>query len=158
MGIVFTEGAKRRITTEEAKNYKTKYSWVITEAYTYEDNEKDQYIEVPVGFLTDGSTMSPDVGMSWIFHDYLYSTHKFSNGNPCRRVEADRVMISVLKNTKYNHKVLSLYSSLYAGAVSMISYYNPPYAFSDAWTSSGERGPEFLKIYDSENDDSVDSD
>ena len=34
----------------------------------------------------------------------------------------------------------------YAGVVFMVSYYNPPFAFSSAWASSGERGPEFLDI------------
>ena len=53
-------------------------------------------MEVPVGFLCDGSTMSPDVGVSWLIHDYLYSTHKFADGGECQRVDADHIMMNIL--------------------------------------------------------------
>ena len=143
--MLVTEGTKRRITKEEAKIFNTRYSWVITSSYTYSND--DHYIEVPAGFLTDGSTFSPDVGVSWIYHDYLYSTHKFSNGQDCTRVQADRVMLNILRDTQYNSRVAGFYAAMYAGIVSMVSYYNPPYAFSSAWLSSGLRGPDFLENF-----------
>ncbi len=146
--MIVIEGTKRRLTQEEASAYKTRYSWVITSPYTYENG--DEYIKVPRGFLSDGSTFSPDTGNGWIFHDYLYSTHEFSTGDSCTRVQADRVMLNVLKNTRYENRCFGIYSALYAGAVSMVSYYNPPYAFSSAWASSGARGPEFLDLDDEE--------
>jgi len=142
--MIVTEGTKRRVTSEELKKYKTRYTWVITSPYTYEDD--NNYINVPAGFLTDGSTFSPDFGNGFIFHDYLYSTHEFSNGEECERVQADRVMLNILRNTRYESRFAGFYAAMYGGVVSMVSYYNPPYAFSSAWASSGERGPEFLEL------------
>ena len=139
-----TEGTKRRITILEAKNYKTNYCWVVTSPYIYEDG--DFRIEIPEGFLTDGSTCSPDFGTGWIFHDYLYSTHEFCDSKCCERCQADQVMINILRNTGYNSLASTYYASLYSSTVSLISCYNPFYTFSAAWESSGVRGPEFLQM------------
>lgn len=137
------EGTKRRVTSEEVQDYKTRYSWVITSPYIYENDENR--IEVPVGFLTDGSTFSPDWGLSWIFHDYLYSNHNFFDGKSCTRVQADQIMIDILRNTRYNSIWSTYYALIYSYIVSLVSYYNPPGCFSTAWNSSGLRGSEFLK-------------
>ena len=142
--MIITEGTKRRVTPEEVNQYKTRYTWVITSPYTYENG--NEYINVPAGFLTDGSSFSPNFYTSWIYHDYLYSTHEFSNGESCTRVQADRVMLNILRETEYTNRYAGFYAAMYAGVVSMVSYYNPPFAFSSAWASSGERGPEFLDI------------
>ncbi len=141
--MIVTEGTKRRVTREEVENFKTRYIWVITSPYTYRND--NNYIEVPKGFLTDGSTFTPDLGVSWIFHDYLYSTHKFTNDKTCTRVQADQVMLRILRGTKYDTRIEGLYVAMYTGTVSMISYYNPPNSFGSAWITSGERGPEFLE-------------
>ena len=138
-----TEGTKRPITREEGKKYKTRYIWVITSPYIFEN--EDCRIEVPAGFLTDGSTASPDFKSAWIFHDYLYATHKFSDGKPCRRVQADNIMVNILTHDEYENLGGRYYSIFYASVVTTMSYFNLFYGFSSAWDSSGARGCEFLE-------------
>jgi len=141
--MIVTEGTKRKITPKEIKKYQTKYRWVITSNYRYENNS--HIVEVPKGFLSDGSTFSPDFGSGWIFHDYLYASHNFCDNKECGRIEADQIMIDILKNTKYDGFISTYYAYMFSGLVYAMSYYNLFYSFSDAWNSSGSRGCEFLE-------------
>jgi len=125
-------GAVRKLTRYEKTLYPNyKYVTEIASKYTYGDYS----IEVPEGFLTDGSSGAPDYGRSWLFHDYLYATHEFTSGQVCTRKEADNVMERVLQ-----HEKLGWYCWLFVRA----SKLNPFWVFSRAWTRSGQRGPEFL--------------
>nr|QBK89659.1 MAG: uncharacterized protein LCPAC001_01690 [Pithovirus LCPAC001] len=54
------------------------------------------YICVHEGFMSDGCTRGPDVGYSWLFHDFLYDTHKTDLWIPCTREEADNIMLNIL--------------------------------------------------------------
>jgi hypothetical protein len=113
-----------------------KYCWVVTEPYEYHDDLNGVHITVPKGFLTDGSTGGPDYGCSWLFHDYLYATHCFDGNVYCTRQEADEIMENILRRENMN---------LYCKAVSFLSQVNLFWLFSDAWESSGKRGPQFLE-------------
>lgn len=96
--------------------------------------ENGEVIIVPAGFLSDGSSGGPDIGFSWLFHDYLYATHKIGD-RVITRKEADKVMASILRWER---------ASLYRKAFVIVSRVNPFWLFSRAWKSSGKRGPEFL--------------
>lgn len=125
-------GEVRNLTKSEKSLYPN-YKYVVggVSKYTYGDQE----VEVPKGFLTDGSSGAPDYGRSWLFHDYLYATHKFTSGQACTRQEADDVMERVLR-----HEKLGWYCWLFVRASNL----NPFWIFSRAWKNSGRRGLEIL--------------
>ena len=140
--IEVKEGTIRTLLEEEKENHETKYKWAVVHPYEYRCGDK--HIIVQEGFLTDGATGGPDYRCSWLFHDYLYSTHRFSNGRECERKEADQVMQNVLKQEREDGKLLeSTYAACFKWSVSQISYWNPLWCFSNAWESSGKRGPEY---------------
>lgn len=111
------------------------YKYVVLSEFIYESD--GVRITVPPGFLTDGSTYSPDTGYAWIFHDYLYATHKFDNREECSREQADNIMVHILNNERR-----STYSSIFH----CLSKMNIFWIFSRAWDSSGKRGPENYKV------------
>lgn len=131
--VIIEEGKIRPLTPEERERWESSgYCWVTLSQYRYK--YRGITVTVPPGFLTDGSSGGPDYGTSWIFHDWLYATHRFDE-RECTREEADRVMSTVLGKEKL---------SWYLSAFNLLSYFNPMWAFSRAWYSSGERGPEYL--------------
>lgn len=87
-------GTIRPLSKHERRIY-TPYTYVVETPFLYTRND-GQTVQVPAGFYSDGSTLSPDVGFSWIFHDYLYTTHEFTSGKLCSRQEADNVMVDIL--------------------------------------------------------------
>jgi len=126
-------GKLRKLTPHERKKY-PKYKYVTLSKYYYK--HKGKICKVPPGFLTDGSSGGPDYGVSWIFHDYLYATHKFESGEICSRQEADKVMKKILNGEK-----LTFYCWIFV----ILAKINIFCLFSRAWKKSGERGPEFLE-------------
>lgn len=137
-------GDYRDLTNEEKHD---DYVYAITVPYKYTDG-LGRTIEVPVEFLTDGASGPiPDWGHAWIYHDWLYATHKFSSGEECSRREADNVMAEVLKQENLN---------LYRLAFRILTRMNFLCLFSRAWKNSGHRGPEFVtvnEIVEQTNDD-----
>ncbi len=140
-------GQTRLLNDEELKKYDLYgFCWVTTQEYSYENGE--DLITVPIGFLTDGaSSIGPDAGCSWIFHDYLYATHKFSDGRECVREDADRIMVNILHQEAQEAEKLyqRFFYMGYKTIVSWITYYNIFSAFSSAWESSGLRGSLFIE-------------
>lgn len=132
--LKITSGPLRRLTSDERKRYKTsgyKYCTETEHRCEYGDIE----IVIPAGFLTDGSSGGPDYGRSWLFHDYLYSTHAYLDGTVCNRADADTLMVTILR-----------YEGMgwYLRAVSILASINPFWLFSKAWRTSGSRGPEYF--------------
>lgn len=109
---------------------------MVEKPYEYTLSDGSCSITIPVGFLTDGSSGGPDVGVAWLFHDYLYATHMFSDGTQCTREDADSIMADILRadNMLNYHRI---FVWLYT--------WNLCYCFSRAWASSGKRGPNFLE-------------
>lgn len=129
--IVITKGLYRRLTErEKLKNQSFKY--VIINPYQLKINGKS--ITVSRGFLTDGSSGGPDVGTSWIFHDYLYATHLYDDGSYCSQDEADQIMRDVLIFEGYN---------IYAFVYKIVNYLFK-YKFTQAYESSKKRGLIYL--------------
>jgi len=110
----------------------TRYKWVTEGEYIWTTH--DIQIKIPKGFLCDGSSGGPDFGHGWLFHDYLYSTHKIGD-KPCTRHEADDIMIDILKWERAGY---------YALIVAFLTKWNPFWLFTSAWKTSGKRGPEFI--------------
>ncbi len=125
-------GTVRRLTGVERLIY-PKYKYVTMSEFSYSNG--DRQIQIPPGFLTDGSSGGPDYGSSWLFHDYLYGTHFFTDGKACTRAEADKVMEIVLKNER-----LTVYCWLFVKLAKL----NPFWLFSRAWKNGGERGAEIV--------------
>lgn len=143
--IEVTEGTIRTLLQKEKDNHETKYKWVVVHPYEYMYEGKS--ITVPEGFLTDGATGGPDFGSSWVFHDYLYASHRYTTGGRCSRIEADQVMQNVLKKEREEGKLIpSTYATCFKWGVSQISYWNPFWCFSNAWESSGKRGLEYSHV------------
>ena len=113
----------------------TTYTYVVTEPYKYIREGKE--INVEKGFLTDGSTCSLDFGSAWLFHDYLYATHKFSTREDCTREEADQVMQTILERENLGYKSLILKTFKWCCC------------FRRAWSRSGLRGPQYKLLPDS---------
>lgn len=144
--IKVKEGTIRTLLQEEKDSYKTSYKYAIVHPYEYRCGDK--CIIVKEGFLTDGATGGPDYGSSWIFHDYLYASHCFSDDKECSRVEADQIMQDIIKKEISEGKILeSVYATGFKWSVSQLSDLNPFWCFSNAWESSGKRGPEYSHIH-----------
>jgi len=138
-GVRIIGGTLRSLTSTEKMLY-PQYKYVTTSEFSYRKGEF--YVEVPRGFLTDGSSGGPDYGNSWIFHDYLYATHCFTSGQSCTRQQADSVMEAVLRNERLN---------IYCWGFVKLAKLNPFWLFSRAWKSSGRRGPQTVD-YESKKD------
>ncbi len=134
---VETQGSYRKLTLNELNFLKsvtrTCYKYVIVSSYQIQWRNKT--VEVPRGFLSDGATGAPDIGTAWIYHDYLYSTHRFNSGEDCSRQEADLLMKIILER-----EGLACYKKIY----SWIKDYFFGF-FRRAFYTSGVRGPEFLQ-------------
>lgn len=92
----------------------------------------DRLIVVPKGFCTDGSSKSPDSGISWLFHDYLYATHRFNNETgDCTKIEADEIMKAILVFER-----MYLFKKVYT----VVTKLDPLSLMTKAWRNSGERG------------------
>ncbi len=107
----------------------------------FTENDKEYCIKIPEGFLTDGSTKSPDVGVSWLFHDYLYATH-FYQDVECERQKADDIMYAITQEE--SRETGSSFIEWYGWIARRMAQLNPFYTFSRAWESSGKRGPEYF--------------
>lgn len=141
MSISVLSGEARLLSDDEKELYPP-YRYVIESDFEY--NDETHSLLVPRGFLTDGATRAPDYGSAWVFHDYLYATHVFSDGEECTREEADRIMENILRHDRM-HKC--------AWLLGVLTRWNPFWIFSRAWRRSGERGPEFIydDLHSSEN-------
>lgn len=126
------EGQLRCLTTEEKQAHPGyKYCTLTRYSYSYGPLR----IEIPPGFLTDGSSGGPDYGCSWLFHDYLYASHEFSSGEECTREQADAVMKQILESER-----LGWYCRVFV----FVSRVNCCGLFGRAWRRSGERGPQYI--------------
>ena len=142
--ISLTVGEIRALTRAEQKLVNSKddgisrnYKYVVLSEFKCTDHEQICSITVPEGFLTDGSSGGPSIGCSWLFHDYLYATHRFDNGMSCTRQDADKVMSVILENDRM---------FWYACIFRILAKWNVFWLFSSAWKQSGSRGPEFLEL------------
>jgi len=115
------------------------YRLVVVKPYVYEENDKK--IVIPSGFLTDGATGIPDIGKSWLFHDYLYSSHQYTSGQKCTRKEADALMCKIAEYEGW--KPLSVVCRAFFS-------FNIFYVATYAWRNSRKDGPEFLQDYSRE--------
>ncbi len=132
MALRVVNGTLRPLTGVERIIY-PKYKYVTTSEFSY--RKGGHYIEIPKGFLTDGSSGGPDYGSSWLFHDYLYATHCFTEGGRCTRKQADNVMENVIRRER-----LTFYCWIFA----KLAKFDPFWLFSRAWTDSGNRGADVV--------------
>ncbi len=113
------------------------YKWVVTEPYYCE--LRGRKLSVPIGFLSDGSSGGPDWGtVSWLYHDFLYATHKFDDGTVCSRKEADDLMEAILYNE--NHV-------FYATMFAFVAWLDWAGLFSEAWSDSFHRGDQYSVLF-----------
>lgn len=131
-------GHYRQLTKEELRSIPSnrKCKLVVTEPYTYRKGNK--HIYVPVGFLSDGATGVPDLGASWIFHDYLYDNHKYTSEQPCTRVEADRVLCEVAKHEGWKILPWIIGWTFRSNILGIPNY---------CWTRAGNKGEEHLQDF-----------
>ena len=52
----------------------------------------NKFLTVPEGFECDGSTGSPNIGLSWLAHDYAFKRGKWDDGTPIKWREANHFM------------------------------------------------------------------
>lgn len=158
MTVTVVSGELRKLTPEERAKAPF-YKYMTLSQFTFTDTDFEErgvasdaptrrersgsshfHVRVPAGFLTDGASAgAPDLGSSWLFHDWLYAKHKFTSGQPCSRVQADKVMSTVLQHDRMK---------FYAWGFRKLAKLNPFWRFSEAWKKSGTRGPEFLGGYE----------
>jgi len=129
MSFRLSIGEIRCLKKKEKRQTTSTFKYVVLTEFTYEFEDKK--IIIPRGFLTDGSTYSPDTGYSWIFHDYLYATHQFSSGQHCDRAEADNVMKQILNSERRD---------TFKCIFTVLSSLNPFWSFSRPWKTSGKAG------------------
>lgn len=116
-----------------AAGFNGPYKFLVTSSFKLTWN--GETVTVPAGFASDGATGAPDYGTSWLYHDYLYTTHCFDSGAECTRADADRLMSDLLAADRMR---------LYCWAFTAFARLNPFCIMSRAWESNGARGPEFL--------------
>jgi hypothetical protein len=105
-------------------------------------------ITIPEGYLTDGSSGGPDMGWSWLFHDWLYSAHLFDSGKRCSRKKADFVLLEILRSER-------MY--LYRSCVRFVLTLEPLHGqFEKSWFDGGFRGPEYFPKEDWESSSTID--
>jgi hypothetical protein len=114
------------------------FKYIITVPYRLTCQVDDVYymIDVPENFLTDGATCAPDWGEAWIYHDWLYSTHGFKDGQDCSRKLADAIFCSVCRTTGFKW---------YGRIANLVFKCNPFRLVSKAWEYSGKRGPVYAQ-------------
>lgn len=123
MTVRIIVGSIRKLTLSERLE-NLRYKYIVTNEYTCIYNDKQ--IVVPIGFKSNGATGGPDIGWSWLFHDYLYLTHQFADGSTCDRQLADKIMYDILiyENLKlyaYSFKITTkLFPCLFERAWSRI--------------------------------------
>ena len=94
--ISFSNGLNiERFTMGELISEKNPFLYKVSSPYSC--MWKGKAIYIPKDFKTDGATAVPDKGISWLYHDYLYTTHRFSSGEECTRRDADNVMIDIMR-------------------------------------------------------------
>jgi len=103
-------------TCRDGKNY------MVLDPYQVFWHERN--LTVPRGFLSDGSTMSPDYGWGWLFHDYLYRFHQWDDGTPCSQQDADNLLADV--EAYEGH-------TIFAKLIRCVSKCNPCCQFTRAW-------------------------
>jgi hypothetical protein len=139
--MIVKYGSIRRLTTQEKNRYPG-FKWVTTDTYraevTCKKTNRRFCVTVPRNFLTDGCTMCPGsdemYGTGWIFHDYLYASHCYTDGTTASRKEADDFFLKIMK-----HEELHFLRRI--GLI--ITRLNPFRLLTRAWNSSGKRGPIF---------------
>jgi hypothetical protein len=113
-----------------------KYKWVTTSTSTLiHDNF---IIIIPKGFLTDGNSGGSDFGNAWLFHDWLYATHKIGSKDDITIQQADQLMKDILVFER---------APIHSRLFSCISRCNPCCLFTSAWQVSGQRGPQFYNDF-----------
>lgn len=108
--IEIESGLYRRLTSRERREIRRHgKSHTVVVLRPYRLMYKDKIVSVPRGFLSDGSTYSPDIGTAWLYHDILYNEHKCwelrdESGDgtslvpvECEREYADEVLIRVMR-------------------------------------------------------------
>lgn len=107
-----------------------KYKYIVSKPYhmSFNIDNINYYLSIPIGFLSDGATMAKDVGIGWLFHDYIYATHIFDNSNiECDRDTADQILSAILYYENYYIRSYLWYYTMYL---------NPLYLISKAWDES----------------------
>ena len=51
----------------------------------------------PAGFVCDGASMVPDVGVAWIWHDFLYYWARWDDGSRVTKLQADNVFRDIMR-------------------------------------------------------------
>lgn len=135
-------GGVRKLTRKERDDLKkigkkTPYKWVVVSPFSYEKN--GILVHVQKGFLSDGNSGGPDYGSAWLYHDYLYASHKFDSGEDCTRVQADDLMAEIMEFERN--------SVIYTKIFILVSKLNFLGLLSRAWRRSGNRGVEYLDVF-----------
>jgi len=87
----------------ESKVFKT------NRIHSFYSKRYGKWITVPIGFKCDGSTWSPNIGWSWLFHDWLFAKGKFDDGTPCKWRQANMIMRDVMTDEGQFKWVKKLY-------------------------------------------------
>ena len=77
--------------------------------YRYFSRRYFKWITVPQGFHYDGATCAPNVGLSFIFHDWLFAYGRFDNGTPIKWREANLVMSDIMSDENVPRWVRNIY-------------------------------------------------
>jgi len=140
-------GKMRYLSDDECRRYYNYgFCWVVEDEYSCQF-ENGKTLTVPSRFLSDGKSgpkmLTPDIGVSWLFHDYCYARHKFDDDTECTRDDADTIMSNILdyESRHSDHMIGGWYYKSFRQVFNLISWSNIFYSFSRAYESSGVRGP-----------------
>ena len=129
-----SKGKLRKLTSAE-KFFYPNYSHVTTSESSYK--REDRTIKIPSGYLTYILPCVEGYENSWVFYDYLYTTHMFTSGQYCSRQQANSVI----------EEIVSLNNSAKCWILMNLIKFDLFWIFSRSWENKKRDKIQFL-IYE----------
>ena len=63
----------------------------------YYSKRYDKHLTIPMWFKCDGATWAPNIGRSWLFHDWMFHCGRWDDGTPILWRQANRVMQDIMQ-------------------------------------------------------------
>lgn len=73
-----------------------KRNFIAKRDYQYFSERFKKWVTVIKGFICDAATWAPNIGIAWLFHDWLFCYGKWDDGTPIKWHEANRVMMDIM--------------------------------------------------------------
>ena len=73
------------------------YEYTVVTLKTFTSTRYNKKITPPIGFKCDGATWAPNLGLGWLYHDWMFKHGKFDDGTPITWRQANRIMLDIME-------------------------------------------------------------